>query len=113
MARCLYVNQVGASEPLYEEAFGSESAVRESWSDPAAVLGLPLIASIYEFGFYHEIRWAGPELETVLHELDRLERYWHSARLPTEIAEDLRERAKHLRAAIALAKQCGGIVTIM
>jgi hypothetical protein len=40
------------ADPLFEEPFGSESIVREYWSSPAESLGLTLLSSIYDEGFY-------------------------------------------------------------
>jgi hypothetical protein len=87
-------------------------AVRELWSEPAFALGLPLLAAIYEHGFYYGNRWAGPVLQQVLNELARLEPHWSSAGLPAEVLADLRERAGYLRTAIALAEECDGFVDI-
>jgi hypothetical protein len=112
MARSISVYREAASEPLYEQALGSESVIREWWSEPAMVLGLPLIASLYEQGFYSGIRWAGPELARALRELATLEAHWKSAELPPEAIADLAERASYLRAAVAKAEECGGFVGI-
>lgn len=113
MARIISAyRDVGDEEPPYEQPFGSESAVRESWSEPAATLELPLLASLYDHGFYHGIRWSGTELEQVLEELVRLEIHWMEAELPSAVLDDLVERAGYLRAAITLAQQHGGIVDI-
>jgi hypothetical protein len=112
VARSISVYPEGGGEPLYEEPLGSESAVRESWSEPAAALGLPLLAAVYDHGFYHGTRWAGAELRQVLDELARLEGHWSSAGLPPDILKDLRERAGNLRAAVALAQERGGFVDI-
>jgi hypothetical protein len=112
MARHMSVHREVDSEPLYDEPLGSEWAVRESWSEPAAALGLPLLASIYEYGFYHGIRWSGPELRQVWGELDRVESHWKTSRLLSDELSDLIERAEYLRAAITLAQQCDGFVSI-
>jgi hypothetical protein len=112
MARSISVYREAAAEPLYEQPLGSESAIREWWSEPATVLGLPLIASLYEHGFYSAIRWAGPDLTRALRELATLEAHWMSAGLPPEAIADLAERASYLRAAVAKAKECGGFVDI-
>lgn len=111
MARGISVHREAGGESLYDEPLGSESAVREWWSGPAAALGLPLIASIYERGFYRAIRWAGPELVQVLAELARLEVHWASV-APSEVAAGLAERAGYLRAAVAVAEEWGGFVVI-
>src|SRR4051794_30741458 len=43
------------AKPLLDEPLGGEGAVREFWSAPATRLGLPLLAAVYEHGFYHGI----------------------------------------------------------
>lgn len=100
------------AEPLYDEPLGSESAIRESWSTPAAQLGLPLLAKIYEQGFYQGIRWSGEQLSTVTAELDRLESHWLASEPSAEILSDLQERALFVREAVAIAAECGGWVVI-
>src|SRR4051812_33242410 len=112
MARGIAVYREDGGEALYDEPVGSEAIVREYWSGPAASLGLPLIASIYEHGFYHGNRWAGPELARVLAELEGLQVHWSTAGLAPELAQQLAERAGYLRAAVALAESCGGFVSI-
>jgi hypothetical protein len=112
MARHIWVSREADGERLYDEPLGSEWAVRESWSEPAAALGLPLLASIYDYGFYHGIRWSGPELKQVLEELDRRESHWKTSRLPSDVLSDLIERAGYLREAVRLAQQCRGLVDI-
>ena len=113
MARHIWVQRRDGEEPIYNEAFGSESAVRESWSEPAAKLGLQLIAAVYDRGFHEGIRWAGAKLDQLLEELGRLERHWQSAGLSPDVAKDLHERAGYIRTAVALAKQCSGYVNIV
>jgi hypothetical protein len=113
MARSISVHREAGGEALYDEPFGSEAAVRESWSGPAVALELPLIAAIYDHGFYHGVRWAGVELAQVLAELSRLEVHWSTVKLPPGIAADLAERAGYLRYAVALAEECGGFVAIV
>ena len=112
MARGVSVHEMAGGESLYDEPLGSESAVRLWWSGPATALGLPLLAAIYDHGFYHGNRWAGPELQQVLAELARLEEHWSSAGLPPDVLADLRERAGYLRAAVALAEECNGFVDV-
>ncbi len=48
----------------------------------------------------------------VLAELARLQVHWPSSGLSPEVAADLAERAGYLRAAVALAENCGGFVSI-
>lgn len=112
MARHISVHREVDGEAIYEEAFGSEWAVREGWSEPAAVLGLPHLASIYDYGFYHGNRWGGTELSQVLGELALLEAHWTAAGLPSDVLADLRDRAGYLRTAVTIAQQCGGFVDI-
>ena len=76
------------------------------------VLGLPLLAAVYEFGFYHGSRWSGPELRQGVDEVARLEEHWASAGLPADVLAELRERAGFVRAAVAIAEECGGFVDI-
>lgn len=91
------------AEPLYEQPLGSESAVREFWSSPAVRMGLPLLASLYNEGFYRGIFWEGRKLGQAITELAKLEDYWARAVFDAEIRADLRERAGWLRAALNLA----------
>jgi hypothetical protein len=112
MARGISVYKEAGGESLYEQPLGSESAVREWWSEPASALGLPLLAAIYDYGFYHGNRWSGPELRQVVDEMAQLEEHWSMAGLPPDVLADLRERAEYLRAAVALAEECGGFVDI-
>jgi hypothetical protein len=112
VARAISAHRVVGGEPLYEEPLGSESAIRESWSEPAAALGLPLLAAVYDHGFYHGTRWADVELRTVIDELARLEEYWSSAGLPPDALADLLERAGYLRKAVLMAEACDGFVDI-
>ena len=112
MARTISVHREAGGEPLFEEPLGREATVREWWSEPALVMGLPLLAAVYEDGFRTGVRWAGPELRHVLGELARLEEYWASAGLSADAAADLGERAGYLRTAVAVAEECGGFVDI-
>ena len=112
MARGISVHREAGGESLFAQPLGSESAVREWWSEPAVALGLPLLAAVYDRGFYHGSRWTGPELQQVLDELGRLEQHWASAGLPADVLTDFRERAGYLRAAVAVAAGCGGFVDI-
>jgi hypothetical protein len=100
------------AEAVYDESLGSEAAVREFWSDPAARLGLPLFAVVYELGFYEGICWHASQLDTAEAELDRLEEDWHAAGLDAETLAELVERAGYLRKAAGLARGHGGIVLI-
>jgi hypothetical protein len=100
------------AEPLYEQPLGSESAVREYWSEPAALLGLPLLAAVYDQGFYHGIFWSGEQLGSVVTEVDRLEAHWSAARLPSDLLADLQERARYVREAVAVASAVGGWLVI-
>jgi hypothetical protein len=97
---------------LFDAPLGSESAIREWWSAPAVSLGLPLLASIYDHGFSHGIRWGGSELKQVLDELSRLAEYWTTANGLPDVGYSFAERAQYLRQAIAVAENCGGIVVI-
>lgn len=112
MARGISVYRHDGGDPLYCEPLGSESAVRESWSEPADALGLPLLAAIYERGFYDGVRWSGAELAEVLSEVARLEKHWSEAGLAAEVIADLYERAKYIRVAVTIAEQCDGFVVI-
>jgi hypothetical protein len=98
--------------PLYEEPFGSESAVWGWWSAPAAKLGLPLLASIYEYGFNNGIRWSGEELPRVSKELSALEEHWRSLVLPQDDMERRTERGAYLRKALAIAQTEGAVIVI-
>src|SRR5690349_11262022 len=93
LARGITVHREGADESLYDKPLGSESVVRELWSDPATVLGLPLLADVYEYGFQHCNKWSGPQLSQVLDEVSRLEEYWASAGLPADALAGLQQRA--------------------
>jgi hypothetical protein len=112
VARTISVYRLAGGEPLYEQPLGSESAVREWWSEPAEALGLPLLAAIYEYGFYHGNRWAGRDLKQMRRELARLELHWSSAGLAADVLANLRERAGYLRAAADLAEEYEGFVDI-
>ena len=112
MARCISVYREAGGEPLYEQPLGSESAVREWWSEPASVLGLPLLAAIYDEGFYYGNRWSGARLRQLIEEVARLEGHWASAGLSPDVLVGLRERADYLRAAVSLAQDVGGFVDI-
>jgi hypothetical protein len=112
LARGINVYRQGGGESLYDNPMGSESAVREFWSEPAADLGLPLLADVYEHGFHRGNTWSGSALRQVVDELARLEEYWASAGLPGNVLADLRERAGYLWAAVAIAERCGGFVDI-
>ncbi|AWM40534.1 hypothetical protein GobsT_09540 [Gemmata obscuriglobus] len=100
------------AEDLFDRPLGSESAVRVFWSEPATALGLPLIASVYEYGFYHGVRWSGDQFRAVAAEVDRLEAYWIAAGLPPDTLADLRARAALVRQAVSAAEACGGWVVI-
>jgi hypothetical protein len=100
------------AEPLYEQPLGSESAVREFWSSPAAELGLPLLASLYDQGFYCGIFWEGRKVDQAMNELAMLEGYWARAVFDAAVRADLLERVNWLRVALNLAASCGGWVSI-
>ncbi len=100
-------------EPQFEQPLGSESAVREFWSSPAAELGLPLLASLYDEGFYRGIFWSGHELDQALRELASLEEYWARAPYDDETRADLCERAGWMRDALRLAARCQGWVSVI
>jgi hypothetical protein len=100
------------AEPLYEQPLGSESAVRELWSSPAAELGLPLLASLYDEGFYRIILWEGRKIGQVMNELATLEGYWVRAVFDAAVRADLLERVNWLRVALNMAASCGGWVSI-
>ncbi|MFO0891034.1 MAG: hypothetical protein U0790_18055 [Isosphaeraceae bacterium] len=112
MARGITVYREVGGDPLYDEPLGSEAMVRQWWSEPATSLGLPLLASIYDQGFYHGIRWSGVELAQVQAELARLQLHWDSMSLPADVAAGLAERAGYLREAVEMAMDCGGFVSI-
>jgi hypothetical protein len=87
-------------------------AVRQYWSDPAKKLGLPLIASIYEQGFYVACEWCGAELDQLSAEIGRLEVYWQKLPLAEGLQRDLCERAATVWDAINAAKKCDGVLMI-
>jgi hypothetical protein len=97
---------------LFDSPLGSESAVRQYWSDPAARLGLSLIASIYEQGFYVGCEWSAGKLDKLLDEITKLELHWKDAALQKEVLADLSERATSFRAAINTAKESNGIILL-
>lgn len=96
----------------YENPLGSEAAVREFWSEPATSLGLPLLASIYDEGFYNGVGWSGPELDRLAEELEVLEGYWKNMSFTETDRSDLAERMSFMRTAIQVAKQRDGVLTI-
>lgn len=102
---------------LYDEPFGAEGTVGDWWSRPAANLGLPFLADIYEYGFYHGIIWGPKDFPQVLAELNLLESHWRGmcdwnvADVSTGHAV-LVERAEFVRRAIAIAVEVQGYVTI-
>lgn len=93
----------GLARTLYENPLGSGHTVYEYWSSPAATLGLPLIAAIYEQG----LEVAGSALDVLERELDVLERAW----VPP-LRAHLQERARFLREALRVAREAGGFVSI-
>lgn len=113
LARRISVHREAGAESLFDEPLGSESAVREFWSEPAEALGLPLLAAIYEHGFYHGNRWSGPQIRQVLDEVALLEKHWASLGLANDVTTDLYERAGYLRAAAKIAEDCGGLIDIV
>jgi hypothetical protein len=112
MARGIAVYREASGEALFDEPLGGEDAVRRWWSVPAAALGLPRLAEVYERGFYQGVRWSGPALAEVRAELARLEAHRAAAGLPPEVAADLAGRTGSLRAALDLAESYGGCVCI-
>ena len=101
-----------AADTIYEQPFVSESGVLEFWSAPALELGLPLLASIYDEGFYRGIFWQGDQLAAVKAELLQLEKHWPIAVSDTATLGALRERACWLHVALDTAESCDGWVSI-
>jgi len=97
---------------LYDAPLGSESAVRELWSAPAEVRGLPRIASIYDRGYYGGFKLADGQLDELESELLGLETYWNALALAPEVSQDLRERLDSVRAAIGIARKADGVLMI-
>lgn len=97
---------------LYDQPLGNESSVRLFWSYPAAEIGLPLIADMYERGFDEGIEWSDEQLEQVEQELLHLEKHWKAQNLHQELHTDLRERMQYLREAIKVARQHDGVISI-
>lgn len=100
------------AKPLYDEPLGGEGPVREFWSAPAAQLGLPLLAAVYEHGFYLGICWHGDQLDAAEAEVARLEEFWQGAGLDAGTLQGLSGRAAYLRTAVGLAREHGGILVI-
>src|SRR5215467_1691652 len=87
---------------LCEGPLGSEGVIRVYWSEPAQRLRLPLIASIYDDGFYRGCDWSGPDLDRLATELYVLTAYWRQEGL--EDLPWLEERADGLRKGIDIAR---------
>jgi hypothetical protein len=102
----------GDAESLYDAPLGSEGNVYKWWSAPAAKLNLPLIESIYDFGFNHGIRWGGDDLRRVLSEIKKLEDHWRTMNLPDAELLYFLERSGCLRRAISIAVSQNGYVVI-
>ncbi len=100
------------AECLYDQPLGSEAAVGQFWSAPAAELGLPLLAAVYEYGFHHGIRWSGEQISAVAAEVDRLEAHWSASGLSADALANLQERAGFVRQALSIAAQASGWVVI-
>jgi hypothetical protein len=98
---------------LFDAPLGSGAVVREFWSAPAEALRLPLIASIYDRGFYKGIEWSCGQLDQLEAELFQLERHWDSLDLTPDFREDIRERLTSLRAAVEIARRIDGVLTII
>jgi len=98
--------------PLFVAPLGNESAVYEWWSAPAEALGLPLLASIYEYGFRHGIRWANGQLKRAHAEVVQLEAHWKSAGLPDDQLAMRLERSGYLREALTIAQEHRAVVII-
>ncbi len=81
------------------------------WSDPAARLGLPLIASTYQVGFHEGCEWSGPDLDALEQEVAALESYWRQHVREGTLAH-LLETADSLRRAIQIARDANGVVSI-
>src|SRR5262245_60879428 len=114
MARLITVQKGSQAnaEPIFEQPLGSESSIREFWSNPARELGLPLLTPLYETGFYNGVMWKGKQLSEALGELTRLELYWATMSLDEETRNDLQQRAAWLREALRLAELTGASVDI-
>ena len=97
---------------LFSEPLGSESVIREFWSHPAERLGLPLLASIYDEGFYEARVWQGDDLNVLEREIASLRQHWSTLGLPAQIASDLAERAGFFEQAIAIARKEGAVIVI-
>lgn len=98
---------------LFQQPLGSEWEVKEYWSDPAATLGLPLLSTVYDEGFYQGIQWGGDQLPQVREELGRLELHWPTSGLSEDVTALLAEKARQMRTAIDLAVQQGGYLVIV
>lgn len=100
------------SRSLYDAPLGSETAVHEYWSAPAALLKLPLLASIYEQGFYEGSIWSGEQLDQLDEETRALEQYWRSLPPGSIPLAHLEERAGFLRRAMQIAKENDAAIII-
>ena len=100
------------AEGLFQAPLGSESDVRRFWAEPADLLNLPLLSSIYERGFFEGICWGGADLPQLLDELQRLEEFWPSLNLALADAHDLAERADSMRRAVQVAVDHRGHLVI-
>jgi hypothetical protein len=119
----------GLARALYDNPLGSGHTVAVHWSSPAATLGLPLLAALYEQG----LEAAGSALLVLERELEVLERAWQPLSQQTErdvvefawdspgapptrraltLHEHLLERAGFLREALRIAREQGGFVSI-
>jgi hypothetical protein len=90
----------------------NEGAVREFWSYTGTMLGLTLLADIYERGFTEGIGWSDALLCQVKQELLQLEKHWSSLNYDDELMSDLTTRLQDIRRAIAVAEEQDGVVTI-
>jgi hypothetical protein len=73
---------------------------------------LPLLAAVYEEGFYRGTYWHREQLNEAEFELSKLEKHWEKAELDDEILADLRERARYLRTALSVAREYDAVLTI-
>jgi hypothetical protein len=112
----------------YDAPLGAGGTIHSLWSKLAEDLHLPLIAQIYDGG----LEVTGSDLDRLQNELETLVAHWSALDLASEplvevwsqgdggspvishvpLREDLLERARSLRTAIDIARDCSGVVSI-
>lgn len=100
------------AEALFDAPLGSERAIETWWSKPAAGIGLPLLAGLFEAGQSGPVFWCGQDLPLLQAELDRLEAHWATLQLAPDVAADLASRADHFREALDEAAAAAGAVVV-